>query len=159
DRMQQSADTLRTAAERGQGTRRGNTAAGSPSDEARSQVTPQQDMARAFDKLADKLGAATGAPKDAEAGKLSTQLARAQELRDRIDKLADEMKSLAQNGQGRSGGRQDANGRSGSGRGDAQAPSPSKTPGESGRAGQGQGGGGGGTGAEAARLSEEAQRT
>lgn len=157
DRMQQSADAMRAAADRGPGTQRGNTAPSTPSDEARRQVTPQQELARTMDRVADKLSAATGAPKDAEAGKLSNQLARTQELRDRIEQLDEQMKQLAaQSGQGRSGG-QDASGRRGAGQGDAQAPSASKSPGQSGRSGEGQGGGGG-TGTDAARLRDEAQR-
>jgi hypothetical protein len=157
DRMQQSAEALRAAAERGPGAQRGSTAPAPPSDEARGQVAPQQEMARALDKVADKLRAAAGGAKDAESGKLSGQLARTQELRDRLDRIGDEMKRLAQGGQGRSGG-QDASGRRGAGQGEAQSSSPSKSPGQSGRSGEGQGGGGG-AGSDAARLRDEAQRT
>jgi hypothetical protein len=157
-RMQRSADALRSTADRAASAPRGTTAPPPPSDEARSQVAPQQEIARALDKVADKLAAATGgAGKDAEGSKLSGQLARAQELRDRLDRVTDQLKQLAgESAAGRSGG-QDANGRRGAGPGDAQAASPSKTPGQSGRSGQGQGGGAG-TGADLDRVREDAQR-
>lgn len=133
DRMQQSAEALRAAAERGGGTQRGSTAP-SPTtpgvEEARRQAAPQQEIARALERAADKLASATGS-KDAESGKLSSQLARTQELQERLDKLSQAMKQLA-DGQNRTG-------------------SP-----EAGRAGQGSGSGSGS--ADAARLRDEAQR-
>ena len=75
DRMQQSADAMRAAADRGQGTQRGNTAAGAQSGETRAQAGAQDAMARELDKVADKLASASGA-KDGESRKLSDQLAR-----------------------------------------------------------------------------------
>jgi hypothetical protein len=169
DRMRQSADTMRAAAERGPGTQRGSTAP-PPTlpglDDARRQMPAQQELARALDSLADKLGA-SGSGNDGEAGKLSGQIARAQELQERIDKLTNELKQLGGRG-GRAGG-SDQSGVRGQAQGQGQNPgsgqngreggaSAAKTPGESGRAGQGQGGGGNGVGSEAARLRDEAQR-
>jgi hypothetical protein len=156
--MQKSADAMRAAADRGPGTARGSTAPSPQSpgtEEARTQVGAQLDLARALDRTADRLANAAGASKDGESGKLSTQLARAQELQERIDQLTDEMKRLGSQGAG-GGGR---DGRGQRAQGGARGSSPAKTPGETGRAGEGQGGGGGGTGADAARLRDEAQRT
>ena len=78
--MQQSAEAMRQGSAESRG-RRGNTAtAADPVEQARSQVGPQQELARALDKIGDKLAAGTGT-QDAELRKLSEQLARAQELR------------------------------------------------------------------------------
>src|SRR5262245_1323652 len=85
ERMQQSADAMRAAADRGQGTQRGNTAAGAQSGETRTQASAQDAMARELDRVADKLAAGTGA-KDGESKKLSDQLARVQEQRDALDR-------------------------------------------------------------------------
>lgn len=101
DRAQQSADAMRAAGERGPGTQRGSTGSQSPSDEARGQAGAQEELARAFDKIADRIASAAGTPKDGENGKLSEQLARAQQLQQRIDQLSNEMKALG--GQGAKG--------------------------------------------------------
>ena len=53
----------------------------------------QRAMARSLDRVADRLGAATGAP-DGDARKLSDQRARAQELKDRLDGLQRQMEQL-----------------------------------------------------------------
>src|SRR5262249_51738242 len=56
DRMQQSAEAMRSAADRGAGTQRGNTAQSGSSpavDDARRQIGAQQEIARALDKVAD----------------------------------------------------------------------------------------------------------
>lgn len=53
-----------------------------------------EELARALDKVAERLGAATGA-QDAETAKLSEQLARTQELRDRLGELQRTMDALA----------------------------------------------------------------
>jgi hypothetical protein len=53
----------------------------------------QRDVARALDKLADRLASAEGAP-DGESQKLSGQLGRAQELRERLDELTRELERL-----------------------------------------------------------------
>jgi hypothetical protein len=159
ERMRQSADAMRAAADRGPGTQRGSTApaASSPAvDEARRQAAAQDDLARALDKAADKLASASGVPKDAEAGKLSGQLARARELHDRLDALSNEMQRLGD--QGRAGGAapNGQGGGRGQGRGD-QPSSSSGRGGDSGRPGQGQAGGGG-SATDAARLRDEVQR-
>jgi hypothetical protein len=133
--MQQSAEALRAAAERGAGTQRGSTAPAGTTpglDEARRQAAPQQEIARSLERAADKLASATGS-KDAESGKLSSQLARTQELQERLDKLSQAMKQLA-DGQNRGGTS------------------------EGGRAGQSNAAGRGNGSADAARLREEAQR-
>jgi hypothetical protein len=156
DRMQKSAEAMRTAADRGAGPSPGPPAPPSQTpgtEEARGQVDAQLEAARALDKAADRLASAAGASKDGESGKLSTQLSRAQELQDRIDRLSEEMKRLGS--QGQSGGR---DGRSQQGRGTTAGPSAAKTPGETGRSGERQGAGGGGAGSDPARLREEAQR-
>jgi len=156
DRMQKSAEAMRTAADRGTGAIPGTTAPPGQApgtEEARGQVAAQLEAARALDKAADRLASAAGASKDGESGKLSTQLSRAQELQDRIDRLSEEMKRLGS--QAADGGR---DGRSQQGRGTAPGSSSAKTPGESGRSGEGQGGAGASTGSDPARLREEAQR-
>jgi hypothetical protein len=127
ERMQQAADALR--------------AASVSIDAAKAQAAGEQDLARALDRVADTLASATGGQTD-EARKLSSQLAKAQELRDRLDAAGREMERA---------GRQ--NGRSG-----AQGRSAQKSPGETGRAGEGQQGGGGGSGTDLSRLREEYEK-
>jgi hypothetical protein len=95
-----------------------------------------QEMARALDKAADAMASGTGATD--EARKLSEQLARAQQLRDRLDSSSRAMEKLGQ--------------QSGSGNGR----SAEKTPGETGRSGQGQNGNG--EGGDLAQLREEYAR-
>jgi hypothetical protein len=138
-RMQQSADALRNAAERGAGTQRGSGASGARAglEEAKRQQPTQQELARALDRLADRLGASDAKEKDGDAGKLSEQIGRAQELQDRINSLTNELKELGRSS-GRSAGSQ-AQGQSDRG------------------ANQGRGAGSGGSG-ESARLRDEAQR-
>jgi hypothetical protein len=119
ERIQQSADQLRTAGG-GPGADK-NPAGQTP----RAEVTAQQDIARLLDRVADKLGDATGA-RDEEARKLSGQLARTQELREKLDQVGRALESsTAQNARNP---------------GDA---SPRKAGGESGRTGEGQRGAGG----------------
>jgi hypothetical protein len=140
--MRQSAEAMRSSADDSRG-RRGST--GAPADtteQARSQVGPQRDLAKALDKVADNLASATGT-QDAESRKLSDQIARARELRDKLDKLG---QTAGQGGQ--QAGRQSS----------PSGQSAQKSAGESGRAGRGQGGGGGGTGAEASSLRDEYQQ-
>jgi hypothetical protein len=139
--MQQSADAMRAAADRGNGTQRGNTAAGPQSGEARTEASAQDAMARELDRVADKLAAGTNA-KDGESKKLSDQLARVQQQRDALDRISRE---LGQTGQ--------QNGAAAS-----QGQSAQKTPGQSGKVGEGQQGGGGGRGTDLAKLREESMR-
>jgi hypothetical protein len=127
ERMQKSADDMRGAASQGTG---GD----------KKTADAQQEMARALDKVADKLASAGGL-KDADSRKASEQLARAQQLRDRMASLSREMEKL---------GRQ--NGPNGS------QSSPQRTPGESGRSGDGRSGGGAPGGSDLARLRDEYER-
>jgi hypothetical protein len=146
ERMQQSADAMRDAADRAPSAQRGTTAAGAEPGENKAQASAQDAIARELDKLADKLGSANGAgAKDGESRKLSDQLARVQAQRDKLDALGREITKLGQqNGQRGAPG--------------SQAGSPQKSPGQSGRTGEGQQGGGGGSGTDAARLQEESRR-
>ncbi|HTC72380.1 MAG TPA: hypothetical protein VK655_05790 [Solirubrobacteraceae bacterium] len=119
ERIQQSADQLRTAGGAPGADR--NPAGQTP----RAEVSAQQDIARLLDRVADKLGDATGS-RDEEARKLSGQLARTQELREKLDQVGRALESsTAQNARNP---------------GDA---SPRKAGGESGRTGEGQRGAGG----------------
>jgi hypothetical protein len=142
DRMQQAADAMRAAAERGRGTERGTTATTAQSREAQTQRSAQDGMARELDRVADKLAAARGGA-DGESRKLSEQLARVQEQRDKLDAVSRELGKL---------GRQ--NGATGS----QQGNSSQKSPGQTGKPGEGQQGGGGGSGKDLARLRDEYMR-
>ncbi len=139
DRMQQSADAMRAAADRGPGTQRGNTAPGAQSREAQIQTSGQDAMARELDRVADKLASARGG-NDSESRKLSDQLARVQEQRDRLDTASRELGKAGQ-----------PNAASGS----QQGNSARKSPGQTGKPGEGQQGGGGGSGTDLARLRDE----
>ena len=158
DRMQKSADAMRAAADRGPGFARGNTAPPGQSpavEEARGQVGAQLDVARALEKTADRLASAAGGSKDGESGKLSSQLARTQELQERINQLSDRLKRLGSQGSPGGAGR---DGRGQQGPGAARGSSDTRTSGQTGRGGEGQGGGGRGVGTDAARLRDEVQR-
>ena len=89
ERMRQSAQAMRQPRPAGEG------GAAKPDE-----------LARALDKVAERLGAATGA-QDGEAGRLSEQLARTQELRDRLTELQRTMDALARTGESREGQPQD----------------------------------------------------
>jgi hypothetical protein len=128
ERMQKAADQMRAAT--------GAQAGADP----RAQAAAQEELARALDKVADKLSAATGS-RDGESRKLSEQLARAHELRDRMAQTSKEVERL---------GKQSGNGSS--------QPSTQKAPGDAGRSGEGQQGGNGGSGSDLARLRQEYQR-
>ncbi len=63
----------------------------------------QEDIARALDRLADRIGDAV-TPGDEASRKMADQLTRAQDLRDQIDKLTREVEQLAeQSGRGSTG--------------------------------------------------------
>jgi len=148
ERTQQSADALRAATADPRG-RRGTTAPPEAADQARGQIGAQQELARAFDKVADKLAAGTG-PQDAESRKLSEQLAHAQDVRDKLAAAGRELDNLnAQSGRG---------GQRGASRGSAQSNGGQKSPGDSGKPGEGQQGGGGTAADAAARLRDEYAR-
>jgi len=128
ERMQKAADQMRASADAHGGA------------DPRAQTAAQEQMARALDKVADRLGAAAGS-RDGESKKLSEQLARAQELRDRLAQIGKEVERLGtQNGKG------------------SQQPSTQKSPGDTGKSGEGQQGTNGGSGSDLAKLREEYQR-
>ncbi|MDP3719699.1 MAG: hypothetical protein Q8T13_18210 [Acidobacteriota bacterium] len=93
ERMRQSAQSLRQTSPGGDG-------AGQP-----------EELARALDKVAERLGSASGA-QDRESAKLSEQLARTQELRDRLGELQRTMDALARE-QGSAGQQPGATGQQG----------------------------------------------
>ncbi|MGH9139751.1 MAG: hypothetical protein ACRD2I_01270, partial [Vicinamibacterales bacterium] len=149
-------------------------------DDPRAQAPAQQELAKALEKAADKLAAATGS-QDGESQKLSEQRARAQELRERLSETSRALEQMARQGAagraGRAGGagpagqagtgqvgagevgqagRAREGGRSGSGSG-GNGSSGQKSSGDTGQAGQGQAGGGG-TGTELDKLREQYQR-
>src|SRR5206468_11090805 len=97
ERMRQTADAMRAATEEPKGGR-GNTASRS-TDDPRAQTASQQELAKALEKAADKLAAASGS-QDAESQRLSQQRARAQELRERLNETS---RALGQLAQGQSG--------------------------------------------------------
>ena len=115
--MQQSADELRTAGG-GPGANTGanrNPASQNP----RPQASAQQDIARLLDRVVDRLGPATGA-RDGEARKLSRQLARTEELRQKLDQVSRALESARTNGRASDGASTEKakgeNGRTGEGR-------------------------------------------
>src|SRR5262249_56667912 len=102
ERMDKAAEAMRGASDEPKGGGRGNTAS-RVSDDARNQVGAQQELARTLDRIAERLGSATGA-QDGESQKLADQRARAQQLRDRLDRAATDLARAAQEGQaGRAG--------------------------------------------------------
>ena len=90
ERMQQSAAEMRNAA-------------GGDSKQAGQTRRDQEDVARALDRLADRIGDAVS-PGDEASRKIADQLTRAQDLRDEIDKLTREVEQLAEkSGRGNTG--------------------------------------------------------
>jgi hypothetical protein len=123
DRMRQSAQSLRQ----------------SPSGADAGTGQPDE-LARALDKVAERLGAATGG-QDTEAARLSEQLARTQELRDRLSEVQRTMDALARAGESRDGQPQGQPGERGqpgqqAGQPGAQGQPSSSTAGQPGAAGQ-----------------------
>jgi hypothetical protein len=137
-RMQQSASAMRGAAGQPDATANGKNPAAPASDGSPSS---QEDIARALDRLADSLSAAARQGDD-ESHKLSANLSRAQELRERLDSLSrqlDQMNQQPKDGQPSSA----SNGRS-TGQQSAQTSQSAQQPGENGnKTGRGQGGSGG----------------
>jgi hypothetical protein len=84
ERMQQAAEAFRAAAQNG--VPQGNSASGRGAP---------GDIARALDRIADRLSAATKGT-DEESRKLTDDLARVQELRDRIDRISKTLDQLNQ---------------------------------------------------------------
>jgi hypothetical protein len=104
---------------------------------ARPQVSAQQELARLLDRVADRLSRASGTT-DEESRKLSEQLGRAQELREKLEQVSRAIESAGRQ-TGRAGGER----------------STQKAAGESGRTGEGRMGAGG---TDMTRLREESLR-
>ena len=143
DRMQQTADAMRAATEDPKGGR-GNTAS-RVSDDPRALAGSGQELARALDKVADRLASATGA-QDGESQKLSDQRTRAQELRDKLNATARQLGEAGQSGQAGRGGRSGGSSQRGAESNENATP------------GQGQTSGAGGAGTDLARLRDQYQR-
>lgn len=139
DRMQQIADALRASSELGTTAGRGSGSQQQPAASPSASQSGAEEMARALERVADKLASA-GNPGDGDSQKLSERLARAQELRERLDALGSQMK---QQGQSSS----------------SSSKSASRSAGQNGRSGEGQQGGGGGSGTDLQRLRDEYVRT
>jgi hypothetical protein len=153
ERMDQAAEAMRAASEEPKGGGRGNTASRA-SDDARSQAGAQQELARTLDKVADRLASATGA-QDGESQKLSERRARAQDLKDRLDRAAADLAKAGQPGQTGEAGQAGQPGRAG--QGGQEGSSSQRSAGEAGQTGQGQGGGGG-AGTDLEKLRDEYRR-
>src|SRR5262249_35089827 len=91
-RMQQSAEAMRAASGQPDSKANGKNPAASSSD---GTPASQEDIARALDRLADSLTAAARQGDD-ESHKLSSNLSRAQELRERLDTLSRQLDQLNQ---------------------------------------------------------------
>jgi len=97
ERMRQSAQSIRegkgTAGADAAPTPNSTTQPSNPTGQGNNGGKPE-DLARALDKVAERLGAATG-DRDSETQRLSEQLARTQELRDRLSDVQQAMDALA----------------------------------------------------------------
>jgi len=125
-----------------------------PQVAAQGSAGQPDELARALDKVAERLGAATGA-QDGETARLSEQLARTQELRDRLSDLQRTMDALARSGdspQGQSPGQPGERGRPGQPGSPGQSSPASGQPGASGQ----QGSAAGGRAESVARLQRDA---
>ena len=153
ERMQQSAEQMRGAAgtpgqpATGERSDRGGQPQGSPDDRsprqtARAAAGGQDEIAKSLDRLADRLSAANG-PGDDQSRRMNDQLARAQELRERMDSISRELEKL---------GQQD--GPQGTQAGGHREPSSSQGGGQTGQ-GQAEGAGSGG---DAERLRQDYAR-
>jgi hypothetical protein len=167
ERMQQSAEQMRgatgtstpqtTEAPRPSGALQGSSDTSSPQQTARAAASGQDEIARAFDRLADRLSAAIG-PSDEQSRKMTDQLARAQELREEMARLSRALEKLGdQRGlQGAQPGGENATGRAQDGK-----PSPSNQesadPRGGGQSGQGSAAGRGSNG-DAERVRDEYTR-
>ncbi len=136
ERMQQSADSMRRAA--GQSSSGSSATEGQPSNGtpqgaptarqgAPNQAGAQQELARALDRLADRLNL-VDQPQDDDSRRMNEQVARTREMRSRMDDLTKQLEELDR--------------QASSGRGSPQSsPSAQGQASQSGRPGQGQGGG------------------
>ena len=134
ERMQQSAEALQHQVGQEAGGQAGQDWRG-----GRAGSAAQQAIARDLDKLADGLGPA--APGDSESREIAEQRARAQQLRENIERVTRELERAGQQDAGRN-----------------TAPSGQKAPGETGKTEEGQQAGSGGRGEDFARLREQAAR-
>jgi hypothetical protein len=91
ERMRQSAEGLRQ-----------NSAGQQQGDPSRQAARQGEAAARALDQIAERLGAASGA-KDADSRRLSDQLAKAQELREKIAGIERDIEKLQREGEPQSG--------------------------------------------------------
>ena len=87
DRMRQSAEALRQS---GAGA---NDQTAAPPDASKQVARQGEEVARALDRIADRLGAATGT-QDRDSRRLSDQLSKAQELRDKLSELERSVEEL-----------------------------------------------------------------
>jgi hypothetical protein len=101
ERMQQSAEAMRNAASAQQspaaspGTADGQSNSGTPTSRpgAPNQAGAQQEIARALDRLADRLNL-VDTPQDDESRRLNDQVTRARDLRNRMDDLTRQLEEL-----------------------------------------------------------------
>ncbi len=96
ERMQQSAEAMRQAATGQTGSpSQGQTPNGTPTARpgAASQAGAQQELARALDRLADRLNLAD-TPQDEESRRMTDQVARARDLRDRMQELTRQLEEI-----------------------------------------------------------------
>ncbi|MDP1570286.1 MAG: hypothetical protein Q8L86_09800 [Vicinamibacterales bacterium] len=149
ERMRQSAEALRGAGPSGEEASQAGREAG------REVARDGEGVARALDRVAERLGAAMGT-QDAESRRLSEQLARTRELRDRLAEVQRSMERLERDageqaqGAGRERAAEGQEGQSGS-------QGQQAGPGAQGRGGQEGAGGQGGSG-ERGRLQRETER-
>ncbi len=151
ERMQESAQAMRA-----QGGVPGAQNGGAQSGSVAAAGTPQAqaEIARVLDRLADQLSSADRA-RDDESRTLTGQLARAQELRERMEDVTRRLGALSQQAGSQPGGQSSG---SQPGRSSSQPPpTQGKAAGESGRSGQGQGGSGS-SGAQVEELRAEMTR-
>ena len=138
ERMQQSAESMRRAA--GQSSSGSSATEGQPSNGtpqgtptarqgAPNQAGAQQELARALDRLADRLNL-VDQPQDDDSRRMNEQVARARELRTRMDDLTKQLEELDRQASSERGSPQ-------------SSPSAQGQASQSGRPGQGQGGGSG----------------
>jgi hypothetical protein len=131
DRMRETAQAMRS---------------GSAKAAADKQVDGAEEIARALDKVAERLGSATGG-RDGETARLSEQLSRTQELRDRLERLQRSMSELAnesKEGQGQKPGQgQSAQGAQSAQSAQGAKPGPEGQEGSTGQQGSSAGGRGG----------------
>ena len=102
ERMRESAQAMRSSSAKA--------TADEPADK---QVDGPEELARALDQVAERLGSATGG-RDGETARLSEQLSRSQELRDRLERLQRSMSELEKQGAQGAQGAPSAQGRDGS---------------------------------------------